>query len=192
MEKAREIFQLKIVLNDIKPMIWRRFVVDADIKLPDLHKVIQTTMGWTNSHLHQFVINDNYYCAPDEEALSEHIDYRRVQLNQMINKKGAKFAYEYDFGDGWEHIITLERILSREKNQYYPICVDGERSCPPEDCGSSVGYEHLLEVLSNPGHEEYNELKEWVGEYFEPESFDIKAVNELLRTRDYGVVTFLD
>ena len=103
-----------------------------------------------------------------------------------------KFIYEYDFGDGWEHTIVLEKILPKKKNQYYPICVDGERICPPEDCGGSLGYEHLLEVIKDPEHEEFDELSTWLGNNFAPEEFDIKIVNELLKTKDYGVIDYFD
>jgi hypothetical protein len=188
--KHELIFQTKIVLNDVKPLIWRRFAVDADILLPDLHKVIQTVMGWTNTHLHHFVINGQFYSSPDEDALTALVDYRTISLNQVVKKEGMEFVYEYDFGDCWEHTIVLEKKLSKKKNQFYPICFDGERSCPPEDCGGSPGYKHLLEVLGNPNHEEYAELKEWVGDYFDPEEFDLKLVNKLLKTKDYGIINY--
>ena len=192
MKKSDKIYRLKIVLNDIKPLIWRRFIVDADIKLPDLHKVIQTVMGWTNTHLHQFMIKGDYYSAPDEDSMSEYIDYRKTLLSQVVNQEGMEFTYEYDFGDSWEHTITLEKILSKDQNKYCPVCLDGERSCPPEDCGSSIGYKHLLEVLRNPAHEEYAELSEWVGDYFESEEFDIEIVNKLLKKKSYGTLEFSD
>ncbi|MBE0433700.1 plasmid pRiA4b ORF-3 family protein [candidate division WOR-3 bacterium] len=175
------VYQLKIVLINIEPLIWRRFVVNSSLLLPKLHDVIQTVMGWTNSHLHMFVIGGKYYHGPDEEAMTEFVDYRRVKLDQVIRRARAKFHYEYDFGDCWEHTITLERILPRDRAVTYPICVDGERSCPPEDCGGYPGYAHLLQVLGDPQHEEYDELKEWVGDDFDPEEFDVKLVNKMLR-----------
>lgn len=192
MTKSKHVFQLMIVLNDVKPLIWRRVVVDARILLPDLHKVIQTVMGWTNSHLHHFVINGHFYHDPDEEAMTEYVDYQEIPLNQVVNQEGMEFVYEYDFGDYWEHTIVLEKILPKRKNQYYPICFDGERSCPPEDCGGSPGYEHLLEVIKDPDHEEFDELSDWLGDNFTPEEFDLKIVNELLKTKDYGVVDYFD
>lgn len=188
MKKSKQVIQLMVVLEEIKPPIWRRVVVDADTLLPDLHKIIQTVMGWTNSHLHHFIINDQFYDKPDEEAMTESLDYTNIRLNEIIDREGMEFFYEYDFGDCWVHNIKVERILSRKKGQHYPICFDGERSCPPEDCGGAPGYEHLREVLDNPEHEEYSELKEWVGDYFNPEEFDIKLINKLLKKKDYGTV----
>ena len=192
MKRNCKVYQLKIVLDDIEPPIWRRFVVKSNIRLPDLHKVIQTVMGWTNTHLHMFVIGGRCYHGPDEEAMTKFVDYRKVRLNEVINRERAKFHYEYDFGGCWEHTITLERILPKDRKVHYPICVDGERGCPPEDCGGYPGYEHLLEVLGDPEHEEYDELKEWVGDYFRPEEFDVEIVNALLKTKDYGAVEFPD
>ncbi|HPL16363.1 MAG TPA: plasmid pRiA4b ORF-3 family protein [Spirochaetota bacterium] len=190
--KSDQVFQLKITLNDIKPPIWRRILVDSDVKLPDLHKIIQTSMGWINSHLHQFIINDQFYSIPDGESFCEVVDYRRIKLNSLFNVPKSKFIYEYDFGDGWEHTIVIEKILSRDKNTYYPICVDGKRNCPPEDCGGSGGYENLIEIIKDPKHEEYSEMMEWLGGDYNPEEFNIDEVNELLHEKDYGCIELFD
>ncbi len=182
-------YQLKISLNNIKPPIWRRFLIQSDIKLPDLHKAIQTVMGWTNSHLHQFIIDGKFYSEPDDESFAETIDYRKIRLNKVLTKEKQTINYEYDFGDGWEHTITLEKILT-DSVQKYPACLEGKRSCPPEDCGGPYGYEDLLKVISNPEDEEYNEMIEWLGAGFDPEFFDIEEINDLLKERDYGCITF--
>jgi hypothetical protein len=190
--KSDNIFQLKITLNHIKPPIWRRVLVDSDIKLPDLHKIIQTVMGWTNSHLHQFVIGNQYYSLPDDESYCKVTDYSRVKLDSLFHAPKSKFIYEYDFGDGWEHSIVIEKILPREENTYYPICLDGKRSCPPEDSGGPFGYQNLLEILNNPEHEQYNEMMEWVGDYFAPEEFNLDEVNESLREKNFGCIELFD
>ena len=181
-------YQLKISLNNIKPPIWRRVIVDSNITLPNLHKIIQTVMGWTNSHLHQFVKDDKYYSAPDKESFMEYIDYRKIKLNQILTKEKQNFIYEYDFGDGWEHKIILEKILDTY-NQKKPICIEGERNCPPEDCGGAFGYEDLLKIISDPNNDGYEEMNEWLGSEFDPEYFDLKVVNELLKKKDYGCIT---
>ncbi|KUG23070.1 hypothetical protein ASZ90_007147 [hydrocarbon metagenome] len=190
--KSDNLFQLKITLNHIKPPIWRRVLVDSDIKLPDLHKIIQTVMGWTNSHLHQFIIGNRYYSLPDDESFCKVVDYRRIKLDSLFNTPKSKFIYEYDFGDGWEHSIVIEKILPREKNTYYPICIDGKRSCPPEDCGGAFGYENLITIINNPEHEEYNEMMEWLGDYFAPEEFNIDEVNEFLSEKNFGCIELFD
>jgi len=187
--KNNEWYQLKISLNDIKPLIWRRFIVDSQIKLPDLHKVIQTVMGWTNSHLHQFIKDGKFYSEPDEESFVEYIDYRKIKLNQILQKEKQSFIYEYDFGDGWEHKIVLEKII--KGNIYkHPLCIDGQRSCPPEDCGGPYGYQDLLKIISNPNNDEYDEMMEWLGNDFDPEHFDIELINERLKRKNYGLITF--
>jgi hypothetical protein len=190
--KSDNVFQLKITLNHIKPSIWRRVFVDSDIKLPDLHKILQTVMGLTNSHLHQFIIGNQYYSLPNDESFCKVIDYRKVKLDSLFNTPKSKFIYEYDFGDGWEHSIVIEKILPREKNTYYPICIDGKRSCPPEDCGGTFGYENLIEIINNPEHEEYDEMMEWLGDYFDPEKFNIDEVNEFLREKNFGCIELFD
>jgi hypothetical protein len=189
--KSDTVFQLKITLNYIRPPIWRRILVDSDIKLPDLHKIIQTVMGWTNSHLHQFIINNQFYSIPNEEAFFEPVDYRKIKLDSLVRKPKSRFVYEYDFGDGWEHSIVIEKVLPREKNTYYPILIKGKRNCPPEDCGGPGGYENLIEIINNPKHEEYNDMVEWLGDNYNPEELNIDEVNELLHEKNFGCIEIL-
>jgi hypothetical protein len=181
-------YQLKITLKNIKPAVWRRIVIPADILLPDLHKVIQTVMGWYNSHLHQFTINGEFYTEPDEYSVDRSIDYRKIKLDQLITSENQAFEYEYDFGDGWEHKIVLEKILTQHSQQH-PSCLTGKRACPPEDCGGPFGYADLLKIISDKKHVEYEETMEWVGDDFDPELFDIEEVNQMLQEDDYGCQT---
>lgn len=113
--KSDSVLQLKITLNHIKPPIWRRVLVDSDIKLPDLHKIIQTVMGWTNSHLHQFIIGNRYYSLPDDESFCEAVDYRRIKLDSLCNTPKSKFIYEYDFGDGRNIQSLLKKYCLAKK-----------------------------------------------------------------------------
>ncbi|MEW6087477.1 MAG: plasmid pRiA4b ORF-3 family protein [bacterium] len=188
-----KIYQLKITLNDSHPSIWRRFLVKSNVLLPDLHKIIQTIMGWTNSHLHEFEIEGNIYGLPDDEFDDENriIDYSSIKLDSLINKENEKFTYTYDFGDNWEHTILLEKFLPIEKKVYYPKCIDGKRNCPPEDCGGMGGYENLLEIIKNPEHEEYEGMMEWLEEEFDPEYFNLSGINELLKQKDFGSVDLI-
>ena len=149
-------------------------------------------MGWTNSHLHQFVYEGLIYMEPDPMDELDSKDYRKVSIAQLLKKGKDKILYEYDFGDGWMHEILLEKILKKEEYQIYPICVSGENACPPEDCGGIPGYRNLVEVISNPKHEEYQEWMEWLGGKFDPEAFDKEEINEMLTSEDFGVITFLD
>jgi hypothetical protein len=184
-------YQLKITLKNMKPAVWRRFVVPEDLLLPELHLVIQTVMGWYNSHLHQFKIDGEFYAEPDEYSVDRCIDYKSIKLNQVITSEKQGFEYEYDFGDGWEHKIELEKILTQHSQQY-PSCLAGKRACPPEDCGGPFGYVDLLKIISDNKHEEYEETMEWLGDGFDPDIFDIKEVNEMLQEDDYGCQTIDD
>ena len=187
--RSKHSYQLKITLNYTKPPVWRRFIVDSDIKLPDLHKVIQTVMGWYNSHLHQFLINEDYYSLPDDEFESDSIDYRKVKLDRVITAPKQKFSYEYDFGDGWEHTIVLEKILPKEMQAKHPVCIDGKRNCPPEDCGGIPGYEDLCDIMQKPKSKNYREMIEWLGEVYDPEKFDLESINDMLKEKDFGCIT---
>lgn len=184
-----ELYQLKISLNNTKPVIWRRILVVSDIKLPDLHKVIQTVMGWTNTHLHQFIIDGKFYSEPDDESFAECLDYRKIKLNKVLTEVKKTIKYEYDFGDGWEHKIVLEKIL-HDSTLKYPVCLDGKRNCPPEDCGGSYGYDDMLKIISDPANERYDEMMEWLGNGFDPEYINIEEINEMLKEEDFGCMTF--
>jgi hypothetical protein len=184
-----QIYKLKITLKYIKPPIWRRILVKSNILLHDLHKIIQTTMGWTNSHLHQFAHNRNFYSSPDFNEFDELglIDYSKIRLNKLLTTEKHQMIYEYDFGDGWEHAIVLEKILSIDPDVKYPLCLDGKRNCPPEDCGGPGGYEKLLNTIKNPEDEEYESMIEWLGKGFDPEEFDKGEINEMLKEKNFGI-----
>jgi len=171
------IYQVKVILDDSKPPIWRRIVVPDTITLHQLHTILQIVMGWTNSHLHQFFIDDESYSDPDNDEYHEMLNEKRYRLNQFVKRKGYKFIYEYDFGDSWEHTIHVEAILPIERGKQYPICLEGQRACPPEDIGGVEGYDDLLKIFSNPKHPEHNDMREEFGEDFDPGSFDIEDVN---------------
>jgi hypothetical protein len=176
-----QIYQLKITLKDSKPPIWRRVQVPSDISLAKLHWIIQEIMGWTDSHLHQFKLRDTYYGVPHPDYFHEVKDEKTARLNQLVSRPKAKLVYEYDFGDSWEHEIVLEKALPPEPGVQYPVCITGKRACPPEDCGGVWGYAGFLEAVQNPDHPEHGDMMEWIGGSFDPEAFDLDAVNRALR-----------
>lgn len=152
----------------------------GSITLADLHGVVQVAMGWQGYHLHQFEIAGVTYGTDDGEGWGPAPeDERRTRLDSVAGK-GTTFSYEYDFGDSWEHDIDVEEVLEAETGKAYPACIAGERSCPPEDCGGTWGYENLLAALANPDHDQHDELLVWVGGRFDPEYLDIVAVNRAL------------
>ncbi|BCV20697.1 plasmid pRiA4b ORF-3 family protein [Moorella sp. Hama-1] len=176
------IYQIKVTLKRIKPPIWRRVQVPGGITLAKLHKILQVVMGWYNRHLYQFTINGSHYGEPDDEFLVEVRNARRQKLKDVVNQEKQRFIYEYDFGDGWEHEIVVEKILPPEPGKRYPVCLKGKRACPPEDCGGPWGYASLLHILQHPGHPEYEDMRAWAGEDFDPEDFDLEFVNQELKT----------
>ena len=144
-----KIHQLKITLKHIKPPIWRHLEVPADIKLGKLHDVIQIAMGWTDSHMHAFIAEETVYGTPDPEFGGSTKSERNVRLDSIV-KAGGKLVYEYDFGDGWEHEIKIEKFLETDPATHYPRCTAGKRACPPEDSGGLYGYEEFLAANSIP------------------------------------------
>ncbi|MDH4238171.1 MAG: plasmid pRiA4b ORF-3 family protein [Phycisphaerae bacterium] len=179
-----QVYQLKITLQEIEPAIWRRLQVRRQVRLDRLHLMIQAAMGWTNSHLHEFLIKGQKY--RDLEQMYEDIDEpdmnneEEFRLAKLVGE-GDVFEYKYDFGDCWQHEILVEDLIEPEPGIKYPRCLAGERACPPEDCGGLWGYEELLEALGDLEHEDYEHYRGWVGEDFDPERFDLKAVNMALR-----------
>ncbi|HET91351.1 MAG TPA: plasmid pRiA4b ORF-3 family protein [Chloroflexi bacterium] len=179
-QSTATIYQIKITLKGSKPPIWRRVLVHSDVTLEKLHYIIQDAMGWTNSHLHQFIVGGTYYgeSHPDY-GLDDMIDERRMRLEEIASE-GDKFIYEYDFGDSWEHVVLVEKVLEPETGQRYPVCIKGKRACPPEDVGGVWGYEEFLETIRDPDHPDHEEYLEWVGDDFDPEAFDLEETNDLL------------
>ena len=181
---TKNVYQIKVVLRESKPPIWRRLLVPPDISLFDLHKIIQVAMGWRNSHLHQYIKDEKYYSIPHEDDWEPVVDERKIQITEIAPAEGEKFIYEYDFGDGWEHDITVEKILPKDPQIQYPHCVKGKRACPPDDVGGIWGYENFLEAMKDPNHEEHEDYMEWWGEEFDPEEFDLEETNQVLQEID--------
>jgi hypothetical protein len=171
-------FQIKITLKNIKPPIWRRVLVAPEITLNKLHDVLQIAMGWTNSHLHQFETPDGYFADP-AFGMEETQSSRKATLRSVLCEPKSSIRYEYDFGDGWDHQIVLEKLVELDR-PVFALCLGGARSSPPEDCGGPWGYANLLEILQDPKHPEYESMIEWLGSEFEPESFDVEAINKQL------------
>ncbi len=183
----KKIYQVEIILKDSNPKIWRRILINSDVLLVDFHRIIQTTMGWTNSHLHLFDDGKCQY-SPIEFEVEDTKDSRTVKLSEIFNLEKQCLLYEYDFGDFWEHEIYLEKIIDDDEINQIPSCIDGERACPPEDCGGTFGYEELLRVMSDKKHEEYKETKTWVGRKFNSEVFDMVKTNLLLKKKNFGCI----
>ena len=173
--------QLKIELAWIKPVIWRRIIVPETMTLGKLHDAIQAAMGWCDCHLHEFEIAGERYGIPDPDfdwgvpVRSE----RRVRLVTALS--GSKtFRYTYDFGDGWEHAVKIEKLAPADPALGYPRLLDGHGRCPPEDVGGPLGYAELLEILADPEHESHDEMLQWTGGGLDPNA-SIDLVDITLR-----------
>ncbi len=177
----RPIYQLKVTLQETKPPIWRRIQVYAHMTLPRLHDVLQVTMGWSDAHLHRFIVGDIEYGMPDPEFDDDIRSEQRVKLAQLVTSEKAWFGYEYDFGDSWTHKIVLEKILPPAPAVHYPQCVAGRRACPPEDVGGVWGYADFLDAIHDDAHPEHDDMLEWCGGAFDPDVFSLEAVNQALR-----------
>jgi hypothetical protein len=171
---------LKVTLEGVEPPVWRRLVVPSEFTLLDLHCAIQVAMGWEDCHLHDFEIKRQRYALPDADDFGSPLDETKASLRDVAGPR-AKIRYQYDFGDSWNHVIVVEKILE-DTEVAPPICTDGARACPPEDSGGPWGYSEKLQALADPEDEDNEELRDWMGEDFDPERFEIDAVNrELLK-----------
>ncbi len=175
-------WQLKIELLDVVPTVWRRLIVPPTIDLPKLHQVFQIAVGWTNTHLHEFVVGGVRYSEPDPDSDEdfEHVDERSVVLSAALGVDGRCFDYVYDFGDDWHHVVVVEDQHIEVKPRARIRCEDGENACPPEDVGGALRYADFLAALANPNHEEHHELRKWSGGGFDPRHFDLGRTNRAL------------
>ena len=176
-----EVYAIKVTLLGTSPPVWRRILLPRDIRLRDLHRTLQTVMGWTNSHLHQFVCKRQRFSDPRSRVVSKVPDEKRTRLGDLIETVGARLLYEYDFGDGWQHELLLEEVLLGDES-FQQMCVAGQRCCPPEDCGGPQGFAELLTAVQDASHPSHDDLCEWLGG-FNPESFSADEINRRLRRR---------
>lgn len=176
----RQIYQLKVTLLDVTPPVWRRVLVPAAYTLDRIHRVIQYAMGWQAYHLHSFDIGGEQYGEPDPVGGLGVDDELETRLDAVAGK-GDVLRYTYDFGDWWEHDVTVEDVLAADPDERYPVCVDGARACPPEDVGGAFGYAEFLTALADTRHPRYELMRSWLGREFDPEAFDPGRATTLLR-----------
>jgi len=186
--KKKIAYQFRIELLEIEPLIWRLIEVPSKYSFWDLHVAIQDSMGWLDYHLHSFSIlppgkrKPILIGIPDDEYENNTVPGWDVPLTQYFKEPGDEASYDYDFGDGWQHRIVLEGISLQKDGIKYPNCSNGQRACPPEDCGGIPGYYNLIEVLSNTEHEEYEEMVSWLSNHaknyhpYDPECFELSKV----------------
>jgi hypothetical protein len=175
------VYTLRLELLEIEPPIWRRIQVPGSFTLADVHDVTQLVMGWEDSHMHLFEIGGARYGFGDNEFDDDEQDDSAVLLGDLGLRQGDCFRYLYDFGDDWEHLVTVEAVRRDSRPADVPRLLGGERACPPEDCGGVHGYQEVLEALADPAHEEHASLRAWLGRPWDPEAYDVAYHQRLLR-----------
>lgn len=183
--EARDIYRIHVSLRGLNPPVWRRIELPSLTTLKQFHRILQTSMGWENQHLHEYVVGGQRYGVPDPayNDPGEVVAEAGVRLAAVLPELDAEVLYLYDFGDYWQHDIRLEAVSQPESGTTYPRLLDGARSCPPEDCGGPGGYAELLEILLDPVHEEFEQMCTWVGPRFNAEVFSVAAVNQRLQRK---------
>ncbi len=187
-KKYDSVFQFKITLRDIKPPIWRRIQVPEYYTFWNLHVAIQNATGWNDSHMHHFEVNSIEKDGVIRIGTPNPEDRNRGRKKITLPERGQKLSdyylkgykrmeYLYDYGDDWRHEVVFENVLDREDGKSYPICRAGERACPPEDSGGVFVYQDMLKAIANKNHAEHENIMSWLGEKFDPESFDPARVH---------------
>jgi hypothetical protein len=176
------VYQLKLTMKHIDPPIWRRILIHPEITLKRLHQIIQKLMGWYDYHLYQFQAKGQTFSPPGEEIdlMARRPQSVNVPISWLASYNVKSFVYEYDFGDGWEIIVRIEKVLEKPDFNQAAICIDGGRSGPLEDSGGPFGYMEKLEIMKNPDHEDHAELSEWMPANYDAEKCDIASVNNAL------------
>ena len=178
--------RLRVTIDDVEPLVWRRLVVPLSWRLDQLHLAIQAAFNWGNAHLHEFRIGGLRYGDPDVEDMAcedspRLFDEREVRLRDFGREDGVAFAYTYDFGDNWRHTVEIEELLALDIEPKLATCVDGARARPPEDVGGVSGYEAFLAIMADPRDPEHGDMKRWCGGHFDPEWFDLAIVDKDVR-----------
>lgn len=178
------LYQLRIELKEVQPLVWRRLLVPENVTLAKLNSILYQAMGWHGGHLHEYVVGRMHYGIPDDDWPSPEpvVDERRVRLNTLVEAGARRFTYLYDFGDNWEHTVKVEDLVIPPREGARIRCSAGENACPPEDVGGPNAYFDFLVAIRDPTHEEHTSMLQWAGGSFDPAAFNITDVNERLAT----------
>ena len=179
-----KIFQLRINLIDSNPEIYRTIQINSRFTFYQLHLVMQKVMGWENYHLYEFKNNNICIIEKDEFAPDNSIEPGKISIDEVLMDINDSINYIYDFGDEWQHEIKVEKIISKRTKIQYPRCIKGQGNCPPEDSGGLYGYYEKLEILEHPDNQDYKDIRDWMGEKFDPHYFNLEEVNYYLQQND--------
>lgn len=182
---STKIARIKIELEHIAPLIWRRVDVSLTTNLRALHEIIQAVMPWENYHLYQFAIGERVYGEPDpEDAVWGRKIYQAkgMRLGTLVERGVSELLYTYDFGDNWQHRVIVEEVLDAQPGTDYPTFIDGERTTPPEDVGGPPGFMDFVEAMAKPRHPQRKDLVRWYGGPFNPVNFGADRISESIRS----------
>lgn len=176
-----EIATLRIDLRDSDPPIWRVIEVPTSITLKVLHDIVQAAMGWLDYHLWELVIDGQTYGLPmdDDWGTTPRKVASRTRMRDVLASGTTRIDYTYDFGDNWEHSLIVSDVRSGDPGTAYPRFIEGERDCPPEDCGGIIGFYEMLEARADPNHPDHTEITEWLDEY-DPDELDVFPIQVAL------------
>jgi hypothetical protein len=172
---------LRITMAEITPSIWRLIRVPDQFTLHQLHRILQIVFSHLDYHLYEFQVRSRRFEAPDPESEAE--DATRIRLCDLTLSPGSQLTYIYDFGDGWEHNIAVEAMLPMPLENgpdWSPRLLDGERAAPPEDAGGPHGFMEVMAALKDRSHPRHKEIRNWVGNAYDPGKFDTWAVDHAL------------
>jgi hypothetical protein len=172
-DSFNQIATVRIELKDSDPVIWRQVEVPTSISLKVLHNVIQIAMGWLDYHLWEFTIAKHRYGLPMDEdwGTEPRTDAGKVRLRDVLRPRRTTIDYLYDFGDCWEHRLTVTNLRAGNPDLSYPRYIAGEHNGPPEDCGGIPGFYEMLDAAADPNHPDHAEAKEWLDDY-DPDEID--------------------
>ncbi len=174
-------YEIRISLADISPDIYRKVRLSGAMKLNQLHKLIQAVMGWKDYHLHSFEMDGIEFGIYEPEEEMNFVDEKKFRLEELAQGQAIQIKYVYDFGDHWIHILDVTPAGELSDAKSSAVCLEGARTCPPEDCGGSHGYTRMLKILNDPDHEEYEDFRNWLPRNFDPEKFDLDRANRALK-----------
>jgi hypothetical protein len=176
---------VRVSLNDVEPEIWRVIEVAGLGTLGDLHGALIGAMGWEDSHLHSFMVDDEWYSTVLETIETIGGDEEDMTVAEALPEIGSSIRWLYDWGDGWEHTVTVEDTGTMQPGVTYPVLYDGARACPPEDCGGAHIYMEILHMLDDPSYRpdvvDRDEIMNWLDPDFDPDVFHLKRAQWLMR-----------
>lgn len=178
---GQPVLRCLIELRKVEPVVWRLLLVPGSVRLDKFHRMIQVAMGWEDSHLHSFEIAGVRYGMHADVYPEDELDEKSATVIAAVGTT-ERFAYEYDFGDSWEHDVTVQAQWRQPIGLKFGVCLDGANACPPEDSGGPFGYKHLLQVVNDASHPEHEDLRDWLGADFDPRRFDLGLANASLQT----------